>query len=192
MPPIKKFTKEYIINAAYEIVRLEGIDSLNARNLASKLESSVQPIFHNFKSMDEVKREVYKKIYDTYKEYMLSGSTLDKAYKQMGLAYIRFARDYKEFFKIIFMQKSDLEAVDFIMNDAIGDTVIKKGQILSELPYDEQKDFHVRVWIFTHGLACLVATETIQISDEEIDEILESTVRFMLIGYKEKKNEKSN
>jgi len=31
------------------------------------------------------------------------------------------------------------------------------------------------VWIFTHGLACLVATKTIKIKDEELDLLLEIT-----------------
>lgn len=29
----------------------------------------------------------------------------NKAYKKMGISYIKFAKDYPEFFKIIFMQK---------------------------------------------------------------------------------------
>ena len=54
----------------------------------------------------------------------------------------------------------------------------------SGLSYDEQTKFHVKVWVFTHGIACLVATRTVQFTDNEIAELLESTVRQMLVGYK--------
>ncbi|MDE5630473.1 MAG: hypothetical protein K2I70_02630, partial [Bacilli bacterium] len=112
--------------------------------------------------------------------------------KEMGLNYIRFAKDYPEFFKIIFMQASNLDAENFIMADNAGNDVITSGQKLTGLSFEEQKKFHIRVWIFTHGIACLVATNTITISDDEISELLGNSVRQMLIGYlkEREKNEK--
>ncbi|MCI9177146.1 MAG: WHG domain-containing protein [Clostridia bacterium] len=40
------------------------------------------------------------------------------------------------------------------MTDSAGDDIIKAGQKLTGLSYEEQKKFHVKVWIFTHGIAC--------------------------------------
>lgn len=115
---------------------------------------------------------------------MLSGANEKQAYKKMGLSYIKFAKDYPEFFKIIFMQKTNLNAENFIMADNVGDDVIEKGQILTGLSFEEQKKFHVKVWIFTHGIACLVATNTVKFSDVEIEELLTETVKKLIIGYK--------
>lgn len=196
MPPIRKYTKEEIINTTYDIVKKEGFENVNARRIAHELGCSVQPIFHNFTSMEELNKEVYKKIYQKYQEYMLKGKeNKDNPYKQMGLSYIAFASDNPELFKILFMQKTDKNASDFILVDSMGNDVLKVGQTLTGLSFEEQKKFHVRVWIFTHGIACLVATKTIQFSASEISELLGNTVRQMLIGYKiEKRNEfeKSN
>lgn len=184
MPPIAKFSKEDIINCGYELIKKEGMDSLNARRIARELKASVQPIFHNFKNMEELKLCIYDKIYQTYLSYMNSNKDKDNPYKQMGLSYIRFAKDYPEFFKIIFMQSTKLNAEEFILSDNVGDDVIKVGQRLTGLSKEDQKKFHVKVWIFTHGIASLVATNTIKISNEEIEKLLESSVREMLIGYK--------
>lgn len=183
MPPIKKYDRESIINIALEIAKNEGFDKINARRIARELNSSVNPIFNNFKNMDELKKEVYIRIYELYKEYMLRDINEEKAYKKMGLNYIRYAKDYPLFFKLIFMQSTNLNAADFIMADEIGDNVIKKGQLLTGLNYEEQKKFHIKVWIFTHGIASLVASGTIKFSDEEIAGLLENTVREMLEGY---------
>ncbi|MCM1052872.1 MAG: TetR/AcrR family transcriptional regulator [Ruminococcus sp.] len=185
MPPIKKFQKDDIIDITCKIIEEEGLRNVNARRIASFLGSSVQPIFHNFASMEELINEAFKKIYEKYQEYMLSGINKEKPYKEMGLSYIRFAKDYPEFFKMIFMQETNFNAEKFIMLDDLGNDVIKKGQMLSNLSYEEQKKFHIKVWIFTHGIACLVATKTINISDEEIEKLLETTVLEMLNGYKE-------
>lgn len=188
MPPARRYIKDDIVNVAYEIVKKEGFEGVNARKIANMLGSSVQPIFHNFSSMEELNKEVYLKIYNKYKEYMISGkNNKEKKYKHMGLAYIKFAKDYPEFFKVLFMQKTDLSAESIVVNDDMGNDVIKMGQILTGLSYEEQTKFHVKVWIFTHGIACLVATKTVQFTDEEIEDLLESTVRQMLTGYKGEK-----
>lgn len=184
VPPRMTFKKEDVLDVTYEIVKREGFESVNARRIAKELNSSVHPIFRHFKDMEELKNEVYKKIYAKYQEYMMSGVNEEKAYKQMGLSYIKFAKDYPEFFKIIFMQKTNLNAENFMMADSIGDDVIKTGQILTGLSFEEQKKFHVKVWIFTHGIACLVATKTVEFSDEEISKLLGNTVLEMLKGFK--------
>lgn len=195
MPPIKKFDKERIIEVAYNLTKEEGLNSINARRIASILHSSVNPIFNNFKNMDELKEKVYERIYELYKSYMLYEDSKEKRYKQTGLNYIRFAKDNPEFFKIIFMQETPLDVEKFIMADDAGNDVIKKGQELTGFTFEEQKKFHSRVWIFTHGIACLVATHTVNLSNEEISDLLETTVRQMIKGYKIEKvsnNEKSN
>ena len=194
MPPIKRFTKEEIIDTTFEIVKKEGFQGVNARRIAKTLGCSVQPIFHTCKSMEELKKEVYKKIHDLYKKYMLKNKSGEKIYKQQGLSYIKFASDYPEFFKILFMQPSHLEAKEFIGADSTSEEIIKAGQKLTGFSYEEQKRFHVRVWIFTHGLACLVVNNTITLKEKEIETLLEDSVRQMLIGYKKEgeKNEKNN
>lgn len=191
MPPIKKYDKETILKTSLDIISKEGIDKLNARRIAAYLNSSVNPIFNNFKNMDELKSELYARIYQIYQEYMNNGKKSQKeknTYKGMGLGYIKFAKDYPEYFKMIFMQESNLNAESFILSDDEGNDVIKEGQKLTGLSYEEQKKFHIRVWIFTHGIACLVATKTVNLTDDEISELLENTVRQMVIGYmKERK-----
>ena len=57
MPPLQRTGKDQIINAAFDIVREEGFCNLNARAIAKKLGVSTQPIFSNFKNMEDLKRE---------------------------------------------------------------------------------------------------------------------------------------
>lgn len=195
MPPVKRFSKSDIIEAACEIVKKEGFENLNARHLADKLGSSVNPIFNNFGSMGELNRCVYEKIYEIYESMMREAIGKDKAYKKMGLAYIEFARRYPKYFKEIFMQKTPYEPENFVMSGSIGDDVIEAGQKLTGFTREEQLKFHVKVWTFTHGIACLVATNTVDFSKEDIGKLLEETVREMTSGYKierDKRNEKSN
>ena len=194
MPPVRKFDRDTIIAHSLELILKEGNENFNARSLASYLGSSVQPIFHYFLNMEELNQEIYKAIFKKYSDLMIEASLeSEDSYKKIGRAYIKFTRDYKEFFKIIFMQKTDLNTDNFMASGVPIDDIIEAGRRLTGLSFEEQKEFHKKVWIFTHGIACLVNTETVNLSDKEVDNLLTDTVRDMLIGYKKGiGNEKSN
>lgn len=106
MPPKFLFTKEEIISAAVEVVRENGADGLTARALAAKLGCSVKPIFGAFKNMEEVRTEVIKAAEKIYRD-RLAKSTENKnipPYKATGTEYIKFAKDDRELFKLLFMR----------------------------------------------------------------------------------------
>lgn len=189
---MRKFQREDFVNAAYEIVRSEGIQGVNARRIAKALNCSVQPIYHNFTTMEELKSAVIEKIHCTYVSYMKEGAKEERAYLGMGLSYIRFARDYPNFFKLLFMAKSRLSPHDFIINDDKGNGILHQGQSFSGLTGEQQKAFHLKVWVFTHGIATLAATDTVKFTDEEIQELLAVTTREMLIGFKHTQEQEEN
>ena len=58
MPPSVRFSKDAVLNAAYQLVRREGPDALNARAVARELGGSTQPIFRLFSGMEELKQAV--------------------------------------------------------------------------------------------------------------------------------------
>lgn len=184
MPPVRRIQKEDIIKTTLEILKNESLESVNARRISKELHCSVQPIFYNFKNMDELKSVVFQEMYKIYQKYMIKGSKEEQSYKGMGLAYIKFARDYPNYFKIIFMNKTELSPKSFIDNDDRGNNVLKEGAKLTGFDLENQKDFHLKVWIFTHGLATLAATKTVNINDDEIDKLLTETVRDIIVGIK--------
>ena len=53
MPPKPKFTKDEIINAAFEIVRTRGEHALTAREVGKYLKTSSSPIFTVFNDMED-------------------------------------------------------------------------------------------------------------------------------------------
>lgn len=73
MPPKAKISREMIIDAAYEIVRESGEDNINARNIAGKLGCSTQPVLYAFKTMEEIREEVYRKADEYHSEYLICG-----------------------------------------------------------------------------------------------------------------------
>ena len=105
MPPKVKITKEDIINAGIEIIRKEGEVSINARSIASHLNCSTQPIFSNFSSMEELQNEIIMCAHKIYLSFLESEAKSGKypQYKAFGMAYIRFAKEETNLFKMLFM-----------------------------------------------------------------------------------------
>ena len=62
MPPTVQFTREEVIDAAFEIVRHQGLEKLSARLVAGALKSSTTPIYSLFGSTEALEIDVLKKI----------------------------------------------------------------------------------------------------------------------------------
>ena len=105
MPPKVKTTKDAIVSTAVEIVRQQGAEALNARAIAAELGCSTQPIFSNFATMDELRLAVAQQADALYQEYVRRETDSGEypPYKAGGMAYIRFAKEEKELFKLLYM-----------------------------------------------------------------------------------------
>ncbi len=188
MPPKFKFTREEIINKALDIVRAEGIDALTARALAEKLGTSSKPIFGLFSGMEELLDAVKLAAYELYGSYISKAlaRTDIPPYKASGLAYIQFARDEKELFKLLFMCDRRGEN---IYEDR--ESVLPQLRIIMErLGVDEDTAylFHLEMWIYVHGIATMTATSYLEWDEHFISD----TLTDMFLGLSHRTKEKLN
>lgn len=177
MPPKIRVTEEEMINAAIEIVRQTGMESLNARDLASRLGCSVHPIFRAYESMEGLKNAVYKEAERIYTMVMMQAmSQSSNGFLTMGLAYINFAKQEQNLFKLLFM--SDTFHTQSIM-DIVGSTegddeVIEMLCKMTGLQSKAAKELYAGVWMTTHGIASMFATNTCRFSEEENKKLLQN------------------
>jgi AcrR family transcriptional regulator len=193
VPPKIKITQEDIINAAIFMVREKGIEKLNARDLAKKIGCSVHPIFRAYNSMEELKAAVYIMAENIYNERMLSaGEHTDDGFLNMGLTYIHFAKNEKNLFKLLFM--SDAFREQGIM-DIVGATegdedIIEMLCQRTKLSKKSAKELYAGIWLTTHGIASMFATNTCRFNDEECKRLLNNS--FMGLILKLKNEEEDN
>lgn len=172
MPPKAKFSREEIIQAALHIIKSSGAQALSARTLSAQLGSSASPIFTVFQNMEEVQQEVLKAARAVYQscvqEDMEKG--MYPPYKGIGMTYIRFAKEERELFRLLFMrdrskeQESDGKAE---MHDII--------QLLSSetgLDYETAYRFQTEMVFYIHGIASMVATSYVVLNEEAISSFL--------------------
>ncbi|HAP22197.1 MAG TPA: TetR family transcriptional regulator, partial [Lachnospiraceae bacterium] len=90
MPPKVKVTKDMVIDAAFEVARETGVENINARTVAKKLNCSTQPVMYHFATIEELKKSAYAKTDVYHTEYLMNVNS-DDIMLGIGLNYIRFA-----------------------------------------------------------------------------------------------------
>lgn len=172
MPPKVKVTKSDIINAAVDIVRNGGAEAINARNIASVLNCSTQPIFSNYATMNELRFAVIEKADALCQEYtqreIESGNY--PAYKASGMAYIRFAKEEKELFKLLYMRDRSDEAIpkETEFTEDL-ESIVHNNTGLEGM---DVRLFHLEMWAYVHGIATMLATNYLELDTNLISKML--------------------
>lgn len=174
MPPKAKFTRDKIIQTALNIVQENGIESLSARTLGTKLDSSARPIFTVFQNMEDVQQAVLNAARNKYNEYTQKGLSQSPAFKGVGEQYIQFAKEEPKLFQLLFMsEKLDTMTVDNRLSlDDYYDEIILSIQTQYGVSKNIANKLYRHLWIYTHGIATLIATGVCIFADEEIDTML--------------------
>ena len=174
MPTKIKISKDMILNAAFDIVRDHGIEKLSNRELANKLKCSIRPIYYQFENVEELQKELYTKIEKYFYKFLLDNMNNEiPKYKQVGINYIKFAKKEKKLFQTLFMSEVGLTPNVFVSKEGDDYKEIEKFiKISTNLKGDDIKDFHTKMWIFCHGIATLVANNTISLTDSQIEKLL--------------------
>ncbi len=172
MPPRVKVTREEILHTAVDLVRTHGEQGLNARTLAAALHCSTQPLFSNFASMEELRLAVVEKVDELCSNYI--ENELKKGefptYKASGMAYIRFAKEERELFKLLFMRDRSHEVSTKTSRlDAIVDPMVQSN---TGLEGNEAKLFHFEMWAYVHGIAVMFATGFCDLDWELVSKML--------------------
>ncbi len=170
MPRKATINKQDIIKVGTDMI-CEG-ENLNARGIASRLGCSIQPIFYNFATMDELKEEIYKQINKTFDEYVAKEmkNSPHPPFKAIGMAYIGFARDYPRFFKIAYMDERGKNII------SSGSSSQRKSiEILTKTyncSVETAMKLQLEMWVFVHGFASMIATKYIEWDEESVSEML--------------------
>lgn len=175
MPPRAKFTKEEILDAAFALVREEGLSALTARALGAKLGSSARPIFTVFASMEQVRGEVIARARRAYDAYIARGLAQEKAFQGVGANYIRFAIDEPKLFQMLFMSEQDaVPTISTVLPkiDENYERILASVQSDYGVSPDAARALYRHLWVYSHGIAALCATKMCSFTPQEIEKMM--------------------
>ena len=187
MPKKPTTTREEMIEGAFQLIRREGFSALTVRRLAEELGCSTQPIMYQFPDLEVLKDAVYEKADRFHSEYILE----DDDFLEIGLRYIRFASEEGNLFRFLFQTDKfgglDVEALMKNPNLEAVITVMAKGLACEET---EAREMFLTFFSVAHGLASLLANNSMKYDEGKCRKMLESVFFGMLASRKGKQHTK--
>ncbi|MBR2812334.1 MAG: WHG domain-containing protein [Solobacterium sp.] len=174
MPPKPRIQKEAIINAAVEVTRQNGFESISARTVSERLHCSTQPVMYHFSTIDSLKKAAFSKIDQLHSEYLLNTPPEQDPILGIGLNYIRFAVVEPQLFRFLFQsgyggQKNLLEMMD---SEGLA-PVLAAMQEAACFSMAKTRNVFITVALFAHGCASLIANGHLEFDETLIAEQLE-------------------
>ena len=187
MPPKVKFSKETMIGTALQLVREKGMASLTAGAL-EKLGATPRVIFGQFANMSELQAEVIIAAEMVVVEYIRKSLEDEKPFRYVGVAYILFASKEPQLFQLLFQNPSKdpiRRFQDFLpMKDHSYQLVLDSIVADYPLTLEEASRLYQHLFIYSHGMASLVASGIYQFSMEEVigllTEVCQSLIKEMV------------
>ncbi len=185
MGPKIKFSKEQIIDAAFEIAKTEGIDNITMRKIAEGMGGSVAPIYVNFKNINELIEAVIERIMGVSQQLLIEESSGNPFY-DMGRASLRFAMEYSVLFRDLvlknnsYMQDYDEEMMPVLIKE------MQKDPELEGFTEDELKNLLLKMKIFQLGLSVMAANGLLpkEYKKQDLLDILSSTANDVILSAK--------
>ena len=175
MPPKTKYTREEIIEVAFQMARERGIEAVVARELGKQLGTSSSPIFTAFKNMEELQGEVRARALKEFEAYVSEALRFTPPFKWVGVRMIEFAVKEPKLFQLLYMQEHDESQRYEDMVGELGNTVEVCLQFMERdyaLNRPEAELIFKQVWLHTFGICVLVAAKVCHFTPEEISQML--------------------
>ncbi|XUD03689.1 hypothetical protein IGJ34_001655 [Enterococcus sp. AZ177] len=151
----KIYKKEHILAAAQDLLLEKGFSFITARNVAKHMEISTQPIYLEFKNMEELKLTLLKTIHVFLENEFFSKIKTSNNCANFALNYIDLAKTNKKLYISLFVEPhsygKELQKLFFssfqkyLLNDDNYRTVSN----------EQLETLHKNIWIVAAGIASL-------------------------------------
>lgn len=169
MPPKVKTTRDAIVNAAFEVAKSDSITGVTAQSVSAVLNTSVAPIFREFETIEELRTATAEKINAFHTNYIKSYPVADSEFLTYGLAYISFAKEYPNLFEMI------MQPCRTTMSERLSGSLVFAVNCAgneSGLSMEQAKELFFNIWVYTHGIACLVYKGSLNMTESEEKKLL--------------------
>ena len=164
MPPTPAVTRTDVLDAAVRQVRAGGLESVNARGLASELGCSTRPLFRLWSSMADLKHDVVAELDRLYNAFMDERMTDENRLVSQGAAYIEFARREPRIFNELFMNRCmEGAALADIAAAPWNQPTIENVRKACNMTRAQAEAVFLNVWLFSHGLATQIASNHLDV-----------------------------
>lgn len=167
--PKQRITREMVVDTAFEIARKDGMNKVTVKNIAEKLNCSVQPIYSYCQNMDGLRRAIGEKARNFVREYVKNALDKNDLFRSTGHAYIAIAKEEPQIFRLyLFQKRENISSLEDLYcsetNPAVAEMIAEDLHISLE----EARKLHLNMLIYTIGLGTIFSITSATISEEEI------------------------
>ena len=178
--PKQRITKEMIVEAAFEIARKSGWDSVLVKEIAARLNCSVQPIYSYCNSMDGLKKDLTIRVRQFVQEYVREYVALrseefgDDFFRAMGYAYVDLAEKEPNIFQMFVLhEREGIDSLEALYEtECYPDMALKIADRL-HIDISKARMLHRNMMIYNVGIGAILATAGLGIPTKEIYEQLD-------------------
>lgn len=177
MPPKTRITKELILQKSFEIAKNEGVEYLNVRYLAKKMECSTMPIFKVFSNVAELKAELQNAIENYYDDFISAYIDKNDYLFTISFAYINFALKERNLFGALFVNEFiETRSVSEVIHSPWNRETIECTTKKYHISVEESEVLYRDIRFYTHGIAAQIYGGNIVLSEDEIQELLKNAI----------------
>lgn len=171
----KVITRAQILTAAYDLVAQEGFQRFTARNIAAHMHCSTQPIYLEFKNMEDLKEAVFLKIESYLSEVIFNEVRTGDSVIDMGLNYIYFAQKENKLYKALYLE--DYGGGERMHNFSYRMYAkrVSEDKKYAALNKTQVEALHTGTWIIVTGLASLMSSKIIHPTEEQLTQIIQDS-----------------
>ena len=170
MPAKKQVTKDMILSAALKLLREQGYDAVNIKQLSNALGCSTQPVYLSFSGMDELRKELTPLAVVEFERYMKDESE-DGIVSLYGMRYISFAKEEPHLFRFLFMRPNAFSEIKQALLPMIERSI---GKLMNayHIDHGDADMLHDQLWMHAHGIASMIATDFCDWNMEKVELML--------------------
>lgn len=178
----KKIDKQRILDAAYKLAVRGGIESLTARNIAKAVNCSTQPIYLEFKNMQDLRNQVLARISDELKSNTLQQNFTDEPLIDLDLSYLYFAKEHVDLFRAMFVDGKF--GNQMIVDTLMGLGIEKFKQQFDAEQYSDERLKHIVIsnWIAATGLATLLINKMVNFTQAQMISVLKAQIHDAMLN----------
>ncbi|MCR4896722.1 MAG: TetR/AcrR family transcriptional regulator [Lachnospiraceae bacterium] len=185
MPPKAKITTKMVADASFEVIRAKGHENLNARTIAEWLGCSTQPVLYCFKTVQEIREAAYALADAYHTAFIMPGESDENPFLTLGLNYVRFGQEEKNLFRFLFQtdQFGGMDVAALLQSPELSGILnVMTGQMgCSE---DEAREMFLTFFCVAHGLASLLANNSMEYDEQQCEKMLENVFYGMISSRK--------
>lgn len=181
--PKQKITREMVVEAAFELAREGGMETVLVKNIAARLGCSVQPIYSYCSNMEGLKKDVIMRIGSFFQEYISERVDQDNFFESTGKLYLRLSKEEPNLFQMYFLaERSELKVTSLEelhnteRNVKVTEYIARKYALSPEAA----KRLHFNMVIYNQGITAMSIASGLKIPLEELESQLDQAFEAFL------------